>query len=89
MNPHREEQSTLLGFLALHQTSSKDGYLGAILITDLHGIPQEFRCTHLVKPTIIQKPLYGNTLQPYIAVNLRGIPLIESIQKKPSLIVVR
>jgi len=88
MNPSREEQNGLLGFLALYQTSSKDGYLGAILITDLHGIPEEFRCTHPVKPTTIQKPLYGNTLQPYIGVNLCGIPLIESIQKKPSLIMV-
>jgi hypothetical protein len=89
MNLNREQQNRLLGFLALYETSSHDGYLGAILITDLHGIPQEFRCTHPVKPTTIQKPLYGDTLQPYIGVNLCGIPLIESIQNKPSLIVVR
>jgi len=89
MSPTREEISQLLGFLALYETSSHDGYLGAILITDLHGIPQEFRCTHPVKPTTIQKPLYGDTLQPYIGVKLCGIPLIESIQNKPSLIVVR
>ncbi|GFP27289.1 MAG: hypothetical protein DDT22_00800 [candidate division WS2 bacterium] len=88
MNPNREEQNMLLGFSALYETSTHDGYLGAILITDLQGIPQEFRCTHPVKPTTIQKPLYGNTLEPYIGVNLCGIPLIESIQSKPSLIVV-
>ncbi|MEW6410103.1 MAG: hypothetical protein AB1488_08360 [Nitrospirota bacterium] len=89
LNLNKDERSILLVFLALYETSSHDGYLGAILITDLHGIPQEFRCTHPVKPTTIQKPLYGDTLQPYIGVNLCGIPLIESIQNNPSLIVVR
>jgi hypothetical protein len=78
----------LLGFLSLNEISTHDGYLGVILITDLQGIPQEFRCTHPVKPTTIQKPLYGNTLEPHIGVNLCGIPLIESLQNKPSLILV-
>ena len=88
MSQNREERSILLGFLALCKTLSDDGYLGAILVTDLQGIPQEFRCTHPVKPTTIQRPLYGNTLRSYIGVNLCGIPLIESIENKPLLIVV-
>lgn len=88
METNSEGQNMLLGFLSLYETSSHDGYLGAILITDLQGIPQEFRCTHPVKPTTIQKPLYGDTLEPYIGVNLCGIPLIKSIQNKPSIIVV-
>ena len=71
------DQNDLIGFLALYETSPRDGYLGAILITDLQGVPQEFRCTHPVKPTALQKPLYGNTLEPYIAVDLCGIPLIQ------------
>ena len=88
MNPHQEKSGLLLGFLSLYETSNHDGYLGAILVTDLQGIPQEFRCTHPVKPTTLQKPLYGDTLESYIGVNLCGIPLIESIQNKPSLVVV-
>jgi len=88
MNPEIKEQNILLGFLALYETPTHDGYLGAILVTDLQGIPQEFRCTHPVKPTTIQKPLYGNTLEPYIGINLCGMPLIGSIQNKPLLIVV-
>ncbi len=87
MVANSERQNMLLGFLSLYETSSHDGYLGAILITDLQGIPQEFRCTHPVKPTTIQKPLYGNTLESYIGVNLCGIPLIKSIQNEPSIIV--
>lgn len=83
------EQNFILGFLTLFETSAKDGYLGAILITDSYGIPQEFRCTHPVKPTTIQKPLYGDKLEPYIGTSLCGLPLIKSIQSKPSVIVVQ
>lgn len=89
MEKNSNDQDTFIGFLALHETMAHDGYLGAILVTDLHGIPQEFRCTHPVKPTPVQKPLYGDTLQPYIGVNLCGIPLTESIKNKPALIIVR
>jgi hypothetical protein len=88
MNSNREEKNILLGFLALYETAAHDGYLGAMLVTDSQGVPQEFRCTHTVKPTLIQRPLYGDTLESYIGVNLCGIPLIGSIQNKPTLIVV-
>lgn len=88
MSPNTEQQSTLLGFLALYETPTHDGYLGAILVTDFQGVPQEFRCTHPVKPTALQKPLYGNALEPHIGVDLCGIPLIQSVQNKPSLLIV-
>jgi hypothetical protein len=77
MSPNTDEQNVLLGFLTLQETLNKDGYIGAILITDTGGVPQEFRCTHPVKPTVIQKPLYGDTLEPYIGVNLCGVPLVD------------
>jgi hypothetical protein len=83
-----EDRDCLLAFFALYETSSNDGYLGTVLVTDLQGIPQEFRCTHPVKPTTIQKPLYGDALEPYIGVHLCGVPLFKSIQNLPSLIVV-
>jgi hypothetical protein len=82
------DQSVLLGFLKLFETSGKDGYLGAILITNDRGVPQEFRCTHPVKPTVIQKPLYGDTLVPHIAVHLCGMPLVKATQNRPSLLIV-
>jgi hypothetical protein len=82
------EKHGLLAFLGLYQTLSNDGFIGAILVTDAQGIPKEFRCTHPVKPTSIQKPLYGDALEPYIGVNLCGVPLFKSIQNSPDLIVV-
>lgn len=89
MNQDVEKHKNTLGFLALYDTPSNDGYLGAVLVTDIDGTPQEFRCTHPVRPTLVQRPLYGDTLLPHIGVNLCGIPLMQSIQIKPSLIVVQ
>lgn len=77
-----------LGFLGLYETGAEDGYIGAILITDPHGIPQEFRCTLPIKPTAIQKPLYGDSMEPYIGVELCGKPLMQSVQHPPSLLLV-
>lgn len=84
----KPEQNITLAFLSLYMTMAKDGYLGAILVTDCQGVPLEFRCTHPVKPNTIQKALYGETLTPHIGANLCGIPLLKAIQNKPSLVVV-
>lgn len=88
MEQSPDEQESLLGFLGLYQTANQDGFLGALLITDRHGVPKEFRCTHPVKPTSVQKPLYGDALRPYIGVELCGNRLIESTELKPTLIFV-
>ena len=84
-----KSNNNILGFLELHETANKDGYLGSILITDSMGVPEEFRCTLPVKPTSTQKPLYGKTLVPYIGVKLCGIPLIKSVQNHPEIIIVK
>lgn len=88
MNSNDDNKNCLIGFLALFETLSKDGFLGTVLMTNYQGIPQEFRCTHPVKPTVIQKLLYGEMLEPYIGVNLCGVPSFKSIQNIPSLIIV-
>lgn len=77
------EKTGCLAFLSIEETKNKDGYLGAILITDSQGVPIEFRCTHPVKPTLIQKPLYGESLLPFIGSELCGEPLFNSVQNKP------
>lgn len=74
------------GFFALYDTDTADSYVGALLITDDNGIPLEFKCTHSVKPTAIQKALYGDKLKPYIAITLCGIPLLNNIINKPDLL---
>lgn len=76
-----------IGFLALEETSDKGGYIGALLVTDDLGKPEEFRVTYPVKPTALQKQLYGSSLIPHIGVNLCGTPLFGALKKKPQLLI--
>ena len=55
-----------IGFLQLFE--AEDSYIGAILLTDLDSVPVEFRVTLPVRPTSIQRTLYGRALAPYIGV---------------------
>jgi len=77
-----------LGFVSLNRTESGDGYIGALLVTDPNGMPLEFRVTHPVKPTAIQKPLYGESLEPYIGVVLCGRQLVASSEAHPQIVFV-
>jgi len=79
-------EDSLLGFLALLETEVKDGYLCAILIIDSQGVPREFRATFPVKPTLVQKTLYGDALEAYIGVELCGKSLVKSISHTISML---
>ena len=78
----------MIGFYSLVPTSDEKGYLGALLVTDDIGKPEEFRVTHPVKPTLLQRQIYGDTLIPHIGVTLCGVPLYQALKNKPSLLVV-
>ena len=89
-------QNFNLGFLDLIISEDKenskdrsDKYFGAVLITDSTGVPLEFRCTHPIKPSLVQKQLYGKMLLPYISVTLCGLPLLNTLNIKPSLLIVK
>lgn len=83
-----ETGSEYLGFLSFLATPETPSYVSGVLVTNEHGVPVEFRCTYPVKPTPIQKPLYGDALEPYIAVELCGKPLLASLDHAPSILLV-
>jgi hypothetical protein len=62
---------------------------GGVLVTDIVTRPYEFRVTTPVKPTAMQRVLYGNTLADYVYGELIGVPLIKAIKEKLSLVVCR
>lgn len=76
-----------IGFLQVSEIAP-DSYLGAILVTKLTSVPVEFRVTLPVKPTSIQKSLYGESMVPYIGTELCGIQLLESITHNPEVVFV-
>ena len=55
-----------------------------MLVIDENGIPQEFRCTLPLRPSFVQRTLYGEKLEPYIFVELMGARLMRALDTEPS-----
>lgn len=71
-----------LGYFACIE---KDGrFVGAVMITDDLGIPQEFKYSEPIKPTKIQAILYGGSLHRHIKLNVIRNKLFKSITHKPA-----
>ena len=79
---------TVVAFLGFREFDDGEAYRGAILITDESSKPLEFRCTAPVRPTQLQRTLYGKSLLPHILTELIGVPLISSVREKPQLILI-
>ncbi len=79
---------TSVAFLGYREFERGEAYRGAILVTDECSKPLEFRCTAPVRPTQLQRTLYGKSLLPHILTELIGGPLITSVREKPQLILI-
>lgn len=71
-----ERDEFLIGFIGCWPTQSADGLIGAAMVTNERGYPREFRVTTAVRPTGIQKALYGDSLERYLVVELIGQKLV-------------
>ena len=87
-NPQNAATSSAIGFLGYREFDDGEAYRGAILITDEWSKPLEFRCTAPVRPTALQRTLYGKSLLPHVLTELIGAPLISSVREKPQLILI-
>ena len=70
-------------------TSTKEGYLGAILVSDEKGFPLEFQYTDPIAPTKLQKVLYGDSLEKYLKVDVILDNLLSVLSNKLDLIIVQ
>lgn len=80
--------SVLLGFLVVEPTLKGDGFISAVMITDSRGYPLEFKASTPVRPSVVQKTLYGATLERYVGVELCGKSLVRQLARKPGAILV-
>ena len=78
-----------LGFLGMYRFEDGAAIRGAMLVTDVETKPLEFRVTASVRPQKFQEMLYGELLDEHVSVELMGRPLLNALQKKPNLIIVR
>jgi hypothetical protein len=83
------QQGVRVAFLSYIELDKGGAGRGAILVTDQATKPVEFRCTTLIRPTTVQRTLYGETLRPHIAVELVGQQLMQALEEKPSVVVVK
>lgn len=81
--------SRILAFLDLVTFEDGVSMRGGCLITDEKTRPLEFRVSGAIRPTGLQKILYGDTLHEYICNELVGMPMLKSLETKPDLVLVR
>jgi hypothetical protein len=78
---------TQLGYLSVDQREGE--FRGAALVTDLRGIPVDFRYTEPVRPTRLERILYGGALDVYLREEVLLKNLVEAVEAKPSVWIVR
>ena len=62
-----------------------DVFMGGAMVTDIYGLPIEFRYTEPVVATKLQRILYGDVLERYIQTDVILSHLLENLDNKPSL----
>jgi hypothetical protein len=65
-----------------------NAHRSGMLVLDHKGVPVEFRCTSPVRPNDVQRRLYGQSLEPYMLVEVMGKPLLREIKTGYDLLVV-
>jgi hypothetical protein len=80
---------SFLAFLDLGYLENGAACRGGCLITDIETNPQEFRCTASIRPTELQRVLYGKKLNEYVCKDLVGLPILDKVKIKPTLVIVQ
>ncbi|HMN99457.1 MAG TPA: hypothetical protein PKD59_08595 [Miltoncostaeaceae bacterium] len=75
------------GFLVVR--AGDDGtYVGGLMVTDVSGLPVDFRYTDPVTPTRLQRALYGAVLDRYLRSEVVLRTLLDALEGPPSLLLV-
>jgi hypothetical protein len=74
--------------LCFERTAKDDGFIAGFMVTDERGYPLEFRATTPVRPTLVQRTLYGKQLEHYVGIELCGKTLVQNASRKPNVVLV-
>lgn len=88
-NSSGSNNEKILAFLDLATFDDGAALRGGCLVTDGNTRPLEFRVSGAIRPTSLQKILYGDTLYEYICNELVGLPMLKALESKPDLVLVR
>ncbi len=75
----------MIGYLAVDRHGPV-GYVGGRLVVDEVGLPVEFRHTLPVRPTKLQRALYGDALDRYVRTVVVARRLLETLDHDPALV---
>ncbi|HEX9746494.1 MAG TPA: hypothetical protein VGB30_13830 [bacterium] len=78
--------SSNIGFALLRELDDGTCYIGGIFVADSNLRPVEFRCTSPIRPSNVQKTLYGSELVPVIAQDLVLKNVLNKLSVKPNLL---
>lgn len=78
-----------IAFFDIVGDCEKESVVGAALVLNEFGIPQEFKCTNPIETTKVQKVVYGSALRPHVGITICGKPLIDSLTSTPALFIVK
>ena len=83
----KSEKDYLLGYMAHYQTQQR-AYYGGILVTDIRGVPKEFRHSEGIRPTRMQTTLYGDSLETSLGTDALAPALYGALTLKPDVLIV-
>lgn len=85
-----KSDDALIGYFAIHRLQNdNNAFSGAMLVIDKEGLPQEFRCTVPLNPSLSQRALYGVALERHAFNTLIGLPLTQALTARPVCYIVR
>lgn len=82
----KDPSELVLCYLACPPDS--DGFVGAVLLTDGRGRPLHFAYVSPIRPTRMQRLLYGATLDEHLKVDVITARLVQDLPTKPHLVFV-
>jgi hypothetical protein len=85
--PRKEVSELTLAYLTCPQDAS-NAFLGALMITDYRTRPLHFSFVSPIRPTKIQRILYGRTLDEHLKVDVISQKLLKDISTLPDVLFV-
>jgi len=77
-----------LAFVGFYDSGSPEDIRGAAMVTTDRGFPLEFYVSTPVRPSAVQKALYGSSLEPFITAELLGVRLLNDIKADVKIVLV-
>jgi len=77
----------ILGYLACPQDAAS-GFIGALLITDARARPLHFAYVTPIRPTTMQRILYGATLAEHVKIDVIAMTLMQGVPVVPTVLFV-